>query len=606
FSSNSRFFDPFENPLTGYVEWKINSEKLKIYLNDLLEVYRFYEKNGKNSQWMERADKLYDDRDFPFVASTFIKSFKNDVDTKAWSDFIGNVLAGGEISGKVKLGERDFEPDDIFFPVPQIEDNLYYKSLQILRTKLKWKADDGEDSYYNIIENSFKNSWEGLSQRVLSINNLSSIREQNARIYHAGDNSAFITLLKDYSGQQHNRNSFVNRYLRSFQIGKKLVVEYRPDYQLLFVSVETIEGGKRELVDFGYGIKQLILILVQISVLAQRNERMKHEQHSDGEEIIRDVYDPSMLLIEEPETNLHPKWQSVLAEMFVEANKKYNIQFLIETHSEYMIRKLQTMVAEKDVDADRINLFYLREKRLAIAGKKQVERVEIQEDGSIDYKVFDGGFFGESDALELSLLNVKRKNFIEEFQALKAAKTAGDEEISDLAEQIDRYLEMFNVDGYRQVIEQQFDTAKLSATTVEYLVSAQYLLGTANTATDCSPIIFQYGRAIENELKRIFSKIRHGRDPWTFGLMQGYLEKFKSGSTVIRARYVAGRQSLLITELQSFFNDPSQLKIELINDLRLTRNSAGHGELTKNLRQAKDYILKASEFLNEWILQKKI
>ena len=54
------------------------------------------------------------------------------------------------------------------------------------------------------------------------------------------------------------------------------------------------------------------------------------------------------IIVEEPEIHLHPKYQSLLADMFLEAYEKYNIHFIIETHSEYLIRKAQVLVAEAE------------------------------------------------------------------------------------------------------------------------------------------------------------------------------------------------------------------------------------------------------------------
>ena len=55
-----------------------------------------------------------------------------------------------------------------------------------------------------------------------------------------------------------------------------------------------------------------------------------------------------LILIEEPEQNLHPKMQSLLADLFFEMNNKYGCRFIVETHSEYLIRKTQVIVAEMD------------------------------------------------------------------------------------------------------------------------------------------------------------------------------------------------------------------------------------------------------------------
>ena len=69
------------------------------------------------------------------------------------------------------------------------------------------------------------------------------------------------------------------------------------------------------------------------------------------------TYAKPFVIIEEPEQNLHPALQSRLIELITEVNKKYGFQFIIETHSEYIIRRAQVFVAQggyKD-DKDAMN-----------------------------------------------------------------------------------------------------------------------------------------------------------------------------------------------------------------------------------------------------------
>jgi predicted ATPase len=69
----------------------------------------------------------------------------------------------------------------------------------------------------------------------------------------------------------------------------------------------------------------------------------------------RDQSHYPVIVIEEPEQNLHPKMQSKLAELFYSLAKDWGCKFLIETHSEYLVRKSQVIVAEEGF-ADEENL----------------------------------------------------------------------------------------------------------------------------------------------------------------------------------------------------------------------------------------------------------
>jgi predicted ATPase len=53
----------------------------------------------------------------------------------------------------------------------------------------------------------------------------------------------------------------------------------------------------------------------------------------------------STLLLEEPEAHLHPLAQAVLAELLTEAAQRRQLQIIMETHSEHLFRRLQTLIA---------------------------------------------------------------------------------------------------------------------------------------------------------------------------------------------------------------------------------------------------------------------
>ena len=111
------------------------------------------------------------------------------------------------------------------------------------------------------------------------------------------------------------------------------------------------------------------------------------------------------IAIEEPENHLHPRYQALLAAMFADAYKNYNIHFIVETHSEYLVRKLQTLVAKKELTPEEVSLQYVynadAEKRPK--GEPQVKNIEIREDGILRDS-FGSGFFDEADNLAMDLL----------------------------------------------------------------------------------------------------------------------------------------------------------------------------------------------------------
>jgi predicted ATPase len=95
----------------------------------------------------------------------------------------------------------------------------------------------------------------------------------------------------------------------------------------------------------------------------------------------------------------------MLAEMFVEAYQKYNIHFIIETHSEYLIRKLQVLVADKEnaLLPDDVSLNYVEKDENGVSSNR---KIDILEDGRLS-EPFGPGFFDEATGLSMHLLKMK-------------------------------------------------------------------------------------------------------------------------------------------------------------------------------------------------------
>lgn len=598
---------PMENPLDSFVEWTINTKMLKNYLDQLLKIYKLYENYNRNFDWLEHIDKLADEAAIHFIPSTFINSFKGPLNLETWQEFINKNLTGEVQEGKSEIGEYDFEIDDIFDARLDIEHLLYSKSLDILKNQLSWNEFEpkSNDFTYNVIANCFETSWKNLANRISSIHIISALREENSRGYSTTTNTPFTTLLKNFDSLKGEYNDFIEKYLIKFEIGKKIEVEHLLSYQLMKASIKTLNGETRELVDFGSGIKQLILILMQISVLSKKNELRNHiyDYRGDGE-MIKINYRPSILVIEEPENYLHPKWQSILAEMFLDASEKYNIQLIIETHSEYLIRNFQNQVAEKKLREDKIKIFYLRDKNYVKEGKEQLQTINIEKDGSIDYKAFDSGFFDVSDELTLSRLNIHAKQFITEFEQLKQAKVKDDKKIGNLEKAIDDYVKREDMQFFERKVAMTIDISSLKESTVKYISSGQLLIDRIPDSGDFSPVLIQYGRAMENEMKDLFLLV----DPvkkWMLGNMQGSLENAINSATEIQRPCTAAQLRILKEDiLPEYFRNAENLDIASIDDLRDKRNTAGHPGETKTKDEALDYIVKVTEFLRNWISEK--
>lgn len=157
-------------------------------------------------------------------------------------------------------------------------------------------------------------------------------------IYSAKDtNDYFVKTIHEFANMRISNDSiqhkFITNWMKRFNIGE--------DYEIKSVGgeahiVKIIEkdGAKVNLADKGMGSIQLMILLFRLATkMDERNPLNKHQGLT--------------IIIEEPEQNLHPKLQSKLADLFLELNTKYGFKFIIETHSEYLIRRSQVIVSEK-------------------------------------------------------------------------------------------------------------------------------------------------------------------------------------------------------------------------------------------------------------------
>lgn len=65
------------------------------------------------------------------------------------------------------------------------------------------------------------------------------------------------------------------------------------------------------------------------------------------------------VIVEEPESHLHPLAQSILAELFTKVTKERNVQIIAETHSEHLFRRTQTLIAKREVDPKDCSLYFI-------------------------------------------------------------------------------------------------------------------------------------------------------------------------------------------------------------------------------------------------------
>lgn len=100
----------------------------------------------------------------------------------------------------------------------------------------------------------------------------------------------------------------------------------------------SIDGqqGRRSVVDVGYGVSQVLPILVESATAGGRT-----------------------LLLQQPEVHLHPRAQAALGTFLVGVHQAAKTKFIVETHSDYLIDRIRDAVRVKALRPTDVSLVFL-------------------------------------------------------------------------------------------------------------------------------------------------------------------------------------------------------------------------------------------------------
>lgn len=172
------------------------------------------------------------------------------------------------------------------------------------------------------------------------------------RIYPLDFSDRFGNLWKRFNDEKQchhwfnpiKKGDFLRTWLKEFNICDDIKIDNIEGALLIKLISSNVPEG-RPLADFGYGVTQLVSLLLNIEIAINHAEYafMEYLEDDDDYDIPLDN-NPYFLILEEPEVHLHPSLQSRLADLFLDA-KRHGVHFIVETHSEYLVRRSQVIVA---------------------------------------------------------------------------------------------------------------------------------------------------------------------------------------------------------------------------------------------------------------------
>ena len=144
------------------------------------------------------------------------------------------------------------------------------------------------------------------------------------------------------------------------------------------IKVHNINSTEADIMNVGVGTSQVLPVLI-MGLISPKD---------------------SIVIYEQPELHLHPYSQSRLADFFI-AMSKTGKQFIIETHSEYMLHRLRYNLLKKKVSEPKIKLNFFSNSEF---GTKVYEGL-LEQNGSINYPE---NFVDQNQSLFIEMLNLKR------------------------------------------------------------------------------------------------------------------------------------------------------------------------------------------------------
>jgi hypothetical protein len=160
---------------------------------------------------------------------------------------------------------------------------------------------------------------------------------------------------------------FVRKWLQRLDLSLDLTLRRIP--RTSFVSVDLQDprtGVTVQLADVGVGASQIIPILIGGYIAPPG----------------------STLVIEQPELHLHPAAQAEVADALIDLIQDGR-RFVVETHSEHLVRRLQRRIADDTIDPKDVALYFVEESESG----SQLKEIGLEENGRFIEDELPDGFF---------------------------------------------------------------------------------------------------------------------------------------------------------------------------------------------------------------------
>ena len=170
-----------------------------------------------------------------------------------------------------------------------------------------------------------------------------------------------------------NLKNQVEAWMGEISPGVRIELEYFPAIDLIdlrYSFPDTGELSTYRSINVGFGITYTLPIL--LALLASQED--------------------ALVLLENPESHLHPQGQFKLGELMARA-ASCGIQVIVESHSDHILNGIRVAVRNEIIAPDEVSLYYLSRPEASDQLSSKVDSPRVDADGRIDE--WPEGFFDE-------------------------------------------------------------------------------------------------------------------------------------------------------------------------------------------------------------------